>query len=49
TLNNLGLEWLKRVFDLLTRDKATGRQRLLIANRYRSYIRVDFIAYYIRN
>lgn len=46
---NLGLEWLKRVFDPLTRDKAAGRQRLLIADGHGSHIRADFIAYCMEN
>ena len=38
TSNHLGLEWLKKVFNLLTREKTAGRQRLLIADRHSSYI-----------
>jgi hypothetical protein len=49
TLNHLGLEWLKRVFEPLTREKAAGRQRLLIADKHRSHIQGDFIAYCMEN
>ena len=49
TSNNLGLAWLKTVFEPLTREKAAGRQRLLIADGHGSYIRGDFIAYCMEN
>jgi hypothetical protein len=48
TSNDLGLEWLKRVFDLLTREKDAERQRSLITDGHGS-LRVDFIAYCIEN
>ena len=38
TSNDLGLAWLKNVFDPLTREKAVGRQRLLITDGHGSHI-----------
>ena len=49
TSNDLGLAWLKRVFEPLTREKAAGRQRLLIADGHGSHIQGDFIAYCMEN
>jgi hypothetical protein len=49
TSNDLGLAWLTRVFEPLTREKAAGRQRLLIADGHGSHIRGDFIAYCMEN
>jgi hypothetical protein len=49
TSNNLGLAWLKKVFEPLTCEKAAGRQRLLIADGHGSHIQGDFIAHYIEN
>lgn len=49
TSNQLGLEWLKRVFQPLTYKKAAGRQRLLIADGHGSHIQGDFIAYCMEN
>ena len=49
TSNDLGLAWLKNVFDPLTRKKAAGRRRLLIADGHGSHIRADFIAYCMEN
>jgi hypothetical protein len=49
TSNDLGLEWLMRIFEPQTREKAAGRQRLLIADGHGSHIRADFIAYCMEN
>jgi hypothetical protein len=49
TSNNLGLEWLKCVFEPLTRKKAAGRQRLLITDGHGSHIEADFIAHCMEN
>jgi hypothetical protein len=49
TSNDLGLEWLKQVFEPLTREKAAGRRRLLIADGHGSHIRGDFIAHCMEN
>jgi hypothetical protein len=49
TSNHLGLAWLQRVFEPLTREKAAGRRRLLIADGHGSHIRGDFIAYCMEN
>jgi hypothetical protein len=40
-----GLEWLKRVFEPATREKANGRQRLLICDGHDSHIAGNFIAH----
>jgi hypothetical protein len=47
TSNDLGLVWLKEVFDRQTSAMAAGRRRLLIADGHGSHIRADFIAYCI--
>jgi len=49
TSNNLGLAWLMNIFEPLTREKAAGRQRLLIADGHGSHIQGDFIAYCMEN
>jgi hypothetical protein len=49
TSNNLGIAWLKNVFDPLTREKAAGRQRLLVVDGHGSHIQGDFIAYCMEN
>ena len=47
--NDIGLEWLQKVFKRKTREKAADKPRLLIVNRYGSNIQADFIAYYMEN
>jgi hypothetical protein len=49
TSNILGLQWLIKVFEPQTRDKAAGRPRLLIADGHGSHIRADFIAHCMEN
>lgn len=51
TSNDLDLEWLKRVFEPLTRERAAGRQRLLIADGHGSHIELILlhIAWKIRS
>ena len=49
TSNELGLQWLTKVFEPLTRERAADRQRLLIADGHGSHIRADFIAYCMEN
>jgi hypothetical protein len=49
TSNHLGLEWLRRVFEPQTREKAAGRRRLLIADGHGSHIQADFIAHCMQN
>jgi hypothetical protein len=49
TSNTLGLAWLQTVFEPLTREKAAGRRRLLIADGHGSHIQADFIAYCMQN
>ena len=49
-ISNLhGLEWLKRVFEPTTREKAQGQQQLLICNGHNSHISGSFISHYIQN
>ncbi|APA08975.1 hypothetical protein SS1G_02829 [Sclerotinia sclerotiorum 1980 UF-70] len=49
TSNLHGLEWLKRVFEPVTRTKADGKYRLLIYNGYDSHISGSFIAHCLQN
>jgi DDE superfamily endonuclease/Tc5 transposase DNA-binding domain len=49
TSNEIGLQWLIKVFEPLTREKAAGRQRLLIADGHGSHIQANFIAYCMEN
>src|SRR5438270_3488786 len=49
TSNIHGLEWLKRVFEPATREKASGRQRLLICDGHDSHIAGNFIAHWIEH
>jgi hypothetical protein len=45
TSNKHGLEWLRRVFEPGTREKAGGKQRLLICDGHDSHITGNFIAH----
>lgn len=49
TSNVHGVEWLRRVFEPLTRAKAAGRQRLLICDGHDSHISGNFISHCIQN
>jgi hypothetical protein len=49
TSNLHGLEWLKRVFEPLTRTKAEGQHRLLICDGHDSHISGSFIAHCLQN
>jgi hypothetical protein len=49
TSNILGLQWLIKVFEPQTREKAAGQPRLLIADGHGSHIRADFIAHCMEN
>jgi hypothetical protein len=49
TNNDIGLSWLKQVFDRYTRLKAEQGYRLLILNSYRSHLTIEFIKYCDRN
>lgn len=49
TTNLHGLEWLKRVFEPQTREKAAGQQRLLICDGHDSHISGSFISHCIQN
>jgi hypothetical protein len=43
------MAWLMNVFEPLTRERAAGRQRLLVADGHGSHIQGDFIAYCMEN
>jgi hypothetical protein len=49
TSNLHGLEWLKRVFEPLTRTKANGQYRLLVCDGHDSHISGSFIAHCLQN
>ena len=49
TSNDLGLEWLIKVFELLTCEKAAEERRLLIYDGHGNHIQGDFLAYCIQN
>jgi DDE superfamily endonuclease len=49
TSNQIGLEWLIKIFEPQTREKAGNQPRLLIADGHGSHIRADFIAYCMEN
>jgi hypothetical protein len=43
TYNELGIAWLKQVFDRKTEKKARGRWRLLIVDGHRSHLTPEFL------
>jgi hypothetical protein len=49
TNNELGLAWLKQVFDRSTKEKAGRSYRLLILDGHGSHLTMDFIEYCDRN
>ena len=49
TNNDHGFEWLTKVFNPLTREKAQGRTRLLICDGHDSNISAKFVAHCIEN
>ena len=49
TSNMHGFEWLNRVFDPLTQEKANGATRLLICDGHDSHISGSFIAHCMKN
>ena len=49
TNNEVGVAWLKQVFDRFTKTKARRKYRLLILNKHSSYITINFINYYDKN
>ena len=49
TSNLHGIEWLKRVFEPATRQRAAGEQRLLICDGHDSHISGGFISHCIQN
>ena len=49
TSNELGFQWLVRVFDPSTREKSQDRTRLLICDGHDSHISAKFVAHCIEN
>jgi hypothetical protein len=49
TNNDIGLAWLKQVFEPSTKEKAGRSHRLLILDGHRSHLTMDFIEYCDRN
>jgi hypothetical protein len=49
TNNDIGLAWLKQVFDRSTKEKAGRSYRLLILDGHGSHLTMDFIEYCDRN
>lgn len=49
TNNDIGLSWLKQVFDRSTKEKAGRSYRLLILDGHGSHLTIDFIEYCDRN
>jgi DDE superfamily endonuclease/Tc5 transposase DNA-binding domain len=49
TSNVHGVEWLRRVFEPATRDKADGRYRILICDGHDSHITGEFVAHCYNN
>jgi hypothetical protein len=43
TCNSLGLQWLQKIFDLATKDKAGRGWRLLIVDGYSSHVNIEFL------
>jgi hypothetical protein len=43
TCNSLGLQWLEKIFDLHTKEKAGCSKRLLIVDRHLSYVNIAFL------
>jgi hypothetical protein len=49
TSNEHGLQWLQRVFEPATREKANGKYRLLICDGHDSHITSDLIGHCMDN
>ena len=49
TCDNIGLEWLTRVFDPNTRDKANGKRRALIFDGHGSHVQPEVLRFCIDN
>jgi hypothetical protein len=49
TSNKIGLQWLIKIFEPQTREKARDQPRLLIVDGHGSHIQADFIAYCMEN
>jgi hypothetical protein len=47
--NDIGLQWLKQVFDPATKAKARSSYRLLLTDGHQSHLTMDFIDYCDRN
>jgi DDE superfamily endonuclease len=49
TCDNIGFEWLTRVFDPATRDKANGKRRALIFDGHGSHVQPEVLRFCIDN
>ena len=49
TCDNIGLEWLTRVFDPNTRDKANGKRRALVFDGHGSHVQPEVLRFCIDN
>ena len=49
TSNDIAFEWLRKVFDPATKEKANGQPRLLIVDGHESHIQARFAAYCMQN
>jgi hypothetical protein len=43
TCNSLGLQWLQKIFDPATKDKAGRGWRLLIVDGHSSHVNIEFL------
>jgi len=49
TNNNLALSWLKNCFEPATREKASGKTRLLLCDGHESHVTSEFVTYCIQH
>ena len=49
TNNQLGLYWLKNCFEPATREKASGKTRLLLCDGHESHVSSEFVSYCIQH
>lgn len=49
TCDNIGHEWIQKVFDPATCAKANGEKRVLVCDSHGSHVTADFVGYCIEN
>jgi hypothetical protein len=49
TDSNISLQWLKRVFDPKTKERANGRPHVLILDGFRTHETLEILEYYFAN